>query len=140
MLIIKIIIIIIIIIQSRTMNSAKSTPPQRGVITGWSPETRTRSELNRLVLYYYYHHYYYYYYYYYYHYHHRPHIITQDRQCVGSKLLSIFAVDSTYGDDKAPNRMSFQASRLNICQYLLTLPKGIKRQYALPHGAVRKYS
>jgi hypothetical protein len=135
-------IIIIIIIQSRKMNSAKSTPPQRGVITGWSPETRTRSELNRLVLNYYYYYYYYYHHHHHHHHyhHHRPHIITQDRQCVGSKLLSIFAVDNTYGDDKASNRMSFQASRLNICQYLLTLPKGIKRQYALPHGAARKYS
>jgi hypothetical protein len=88
MLIIKIIIIIIIIIilPGRTMNSAKSVPPQRGVIVCWSPETGKRPELNRLVLYYYYYH------------HHRlrrPHVITDDRQCVGSKLLSIFPYNKT---------------------------------------------
>jgi len=47
-------------------------------------------------------------------------------------------VDSKYGDGKAFDRMSFQASRLNICQYLPTLPKGTKRQYGLPHGAASK--
>ena len=82
-------------------------------------------KFNRLVLYYYC--YCYYYYYHYHHHHRRPHIITHDRQCVGCKLLSIFVVDSKYGDGKASNRMSFQASRLNICQYLPTIPKGKKR-------------
>jgi hypothetical protein len=42
------------------------------------------------------------------------------------KKLSIFVVDSKYGDGKASNRTSFQASHLNICQYLPTLPKGTK--------------
>jgi hypothetical protein len=78
------------------MNSAKSTPPQRDVIVCWFQEKRKRPELNKLVLYYYY----YYYYYYYHHHHHHPNIITQDCQCVGSKLLSIFVVDNKYGDGK----------------------------------------
>jgi hypothetical protein len=75
--------IIIIILQGRKMNFVKSTPPQKGVIVYWSPETRKRLELNRLVLYHHHHH----------HHHRRrrrrPHIITHDRQYVGSKLLSI---------------------------------------------------
>jgi hypothetical protein len=118
MLIIQIIIIITIILPGRKTNSTKSIPPQSVVTVCWSPETRKRSELNSLVLYYYY---------YYHHHHHHPHIITQDHQCIGSKLLSIFVVDSKYGDGKASDRMSFQASRLNICQYLPTLPKGTKK-------------
>jgi len=115
MFIIIIIIIIIIILPGRTMNSANSTPPQRSVFVRWSPETRKRPEFNRLFLYYYYCHH---------HHHYGPHIIIHVRQCVGSKLLSIFVVDSEYGDGKASNKMSFQASHLNICQYLPTLPKG----------------
>ena len=108
MLIIKIIIIIIIIIiilPGRTMNSAKSTPPQRGVFMCWSPETSKRPEFNRLFLYYYYHHH---------HHHYGPHIIIHDRQCVGSKLLRIFVVDSEYVDGKTSNKINFQASRLNM--------------------------